>query len=93
MQSFYEAEGAASGLAGQKREDCPYSTDLIDAWNFWVYGCENAQHEMEIIKQGFVTFSSTAVDAVPFNVPIRQAIDNRMWKPKYVTVTRSEANE
>ena len=84
QQNAYEAEGVAAGLVGKTREDCPYSrTEQSEAWRFWVYGCDMARSESDMIASGLVTFSSTATDAKPFTVPVDQAIESGMWKPKW----------
>lgn len=46
-RDHWEREGAAAGLCGETRKDCPYDRARQSvAWNMWVYGCENAQGSM-----------------------------------------------
>ena len=86
-QLALEAEGAAKGLKGAKREDCPYDKETQPfEWNHWVYGCEIAAGEAETIKSGSVMFCTTAKDAKPWAVPIERAIASGMWEPRYATV-------
>jgi len=93
QQLIYENEGGAAGLSGKTREDCPYDqTAQSEAWNFWVYGCENAQSEMRIMESGEITFSSTSDnDPVSFSISVDKAIESGMWKPKYVTLTKKSS--
>jgi ribosome modulation factor len=92
QQIAYEDEGGAAGAAGKTRDDCPYNQDTqSEAWNFWVFGCENAQGEMQIIKSGKITFSSTAENALGFSVPVQEAIDTGMWKPRYIDITKKSS--
>jgi ribosome modulation factor len=84
QQIAYEAEGAAAGLAGKTREDCPYHKDLNkDHWNHWVYGCENALGEIATIKKGFVEFCTEQSPDVILRLPVDEAIRSGQWKPKY----------
>lgn len=91
-QNEYEAEGAAAGLSGKTRADCPYDqTAQSEAWNFWVYGNENAQGEQQLVASGEITWMSTA--APPHHIvgkePLENAYRRGAWKPRYVTVPSS----
>lgn len=82
-QNVYEAEGAAAGLQGKKREDCPYGKALNpDGWNFWVYGCETAAGEKELIAKGEIEFCNEAGDFL-FKKPVADAIAQGLWKPRW----------
>lgn len=83
-QNVYEALGAEAGLAGKRREDCPYDKDANpDGLNFWVYGCENAAGEKTIIERGVVEFYSADTGALLFALPVREAIEDGKWAPKW----------
>lgn len=93
-QMRYELEGATAAMKGKKREDCPYPVSDSLAWNFWVYGCDNARGEIRTIREGFLpVWSSTGpyAESPQFQevlrttprVPVEQAMANRWWKPQY----------
>ena len=80
-QLAYEAEGAAAGLQGKKREDCPYDKELEpDRWN---HGCEVAAGEAEVIRSGTVQFFGEHSIEPLFAMPVKEAIESGRWKPRY----------
>src|SRR3990167_272291 len=85
----WEAEGGAAGLQGKTRDDCPYSeTTQSDAWNYWVYGCENASGELATLASGEVFFTDSDPPGKDWckpgtGVPVRDAIESGLWKPRY----------
>ena len=84
-QNAYEAEGAAAGLLGKTREDCPYDiNENRDGWNFWVYGCEIARGELAIIESGVVSFCNEVSPEPLDTLPVQEAIRSGAWKPKWV---------
>lgn len=84
-QCAYEEEGARAGLQGKTRDDCPYDREAnSDGWNFWVYGCENARGEVEILKKGVIEFRSEyAPETQTFSLPVPEAIERGLWKPRW----------
>ena len=88
-QLAFEAEGAQAALQGRGRADCPYNhATQPGPWNHWVYGHDIAVGERQTIDQGFVTFCSTAENAPTWDVPLKQAIDSGMWKPRFVNPSK-----
>ncbi len=83
-QNVYQEEGAKAGLAGARREDCPYDKEANpDGWNFWVWGCEDAASEAAVIASGFVSWcTETSLDPV-LTLPVREAIESGQWKPRW----------
>lgn len=94
-QDQFEKEGAAAGLAGKHREDCPYDkVTQASAWNFWVYGLENAKGEQRVIAEGFNSaLTSTAATSLPEPkiIPAEEAYRSGLWKPQHVTIPSSWA--
>lgn len=91
-QCKFEDEGAAAGLDGKTREDCPYDEESQSLeWNFWVYGCENAQAEKATLERG--TVKMMQVGASPkyevlaeWEETTERAYKAGHWRPRYVTV-------
>lgn len=84
QQLHFEDEGAQCGLQGKKREDCPYDKETQSMeWNHWVYGCELAAGELEVIKSGFVEFCSTSSPEPLFKLTVEEAIKTGQWKPRW----------
>lgn len=53
QQNAWIAEGEAAGREGKTRRDCPYDVGASsEAWNMWVYGCENELGRIEWEKNG-----------------------------------------
>jgi ribosome modulation factor len=87
-----EAEGAAAALAGKTSVDCPLTES--SERNHWIFGYSRAQNEMETIKRGEVFFSSTSHmnPCVPgTGIPLQEAIERGLWKPKYASITASSS--
>lgn len=83
-QDSYEAEGARMGLAGAKREDCPYDEHLqSEAWNFWVYGRDNAVGELLMIQNGYVDICSTGHEAPIIRLSLKDAVSRGFFTPKF----------
>lgn len=83
-QCVYEQEGAVAGLAGKTREDCPYDRTVnADGWNFWVYGCDIARGEVEVIKKGYVEFIDLQRGNVVETLTVEEAIKSARWCPRW----------
>ena len=95
-QFKFEVEGAAAGLQGKTRDDCPYDSGTQSfEWNHWVFGCEIAASEKATIERGEVFFCSTDIGSFNPNppkgsgIPVRDAIERGLWKPRYATIKPS----
>jgi len=83
-----EDEGAAAGLLGKTREDCPYDKESQPKkWNHWVIGCEIAGAEKRDFESNekILTFCSTAPGSWE-NAPRMTAQDaykQGIYKPQY----------
>ena len=92
QQVRYQAEGAEAALLGKTRADCPYDEAAqSEAWNMWVYGCEEAQGEMATLAAGEVFYTDSGPPTEDFmkpgtGTPLRVAYEEGLWKPKYVRV-------
>lgn len=79
-----EAIGAKAGLNGATRKDCPYNKETHPKeWNHWVYGCEVAAGEKEVVERGFVEFCNVETGKM-WSLPVGEAIARGIWKPRYV---------
>src|ERR1700730_13574056 len=87
QQFSLEDEGAAAFLNGIKREQCPYNQESQSfQWNHWVYGHDIATSEQAIVNSGRVTFYSTSNFEIPvLDIPVNQAMERGLWKPRYIT--------
>ena len=81
-QMACEAEGAAAGLAGATRDDCPYPKGGR-RWNHWVYGCETAAGEKNIIEEGTIQFCTTGHSPLVTEMSVEEAMKMGWWKPRY----------
>lgn len=53
QQEVWRTEGESAAREGKRRADCPYDNAVnMEAWQFWVYGCENEAGRIEWEKNG-----------------------------------------
>jgi ribosome modulation factor len=91
LQWAYERVGAAAGLIGKTRADCPYDREKEPGpWNHWVYGCENAAGELATLRSGVVDFYYADRFEKSHSLPVEEAIATGQWKPQWVTLDMRE---
>lgn len=86
-QMEWENEGAFAALGGAADTDNPYERDS-SAWNFWLYGYDNAKFEMRTLEVGKVKFfqGEDYPPVAEWEEDLRYAYEAGHWKPRYVSV-------
>lgn len=88
QQNEWEHEGVVAALRGKAEADNPYGKDS-EAWNFWIYGYDQAKAEEHTLRRGVLTTMYVDQDhhvTGEVNEDLREAYERGRWQPKFVNV-------